>query len=77
MDLFHVIDDGVVLLRSKGVYRQAKVYRRGKDVFAGVGTGFVKLHGAAGTSRPDISWLELDAAGVVVGVGSQPRYEQD
>lgn len=76
MNLFHVIDDGVAILRCKGLYRQAKVYRRGEDVFAGYGGGYVKLHGAAGTSRPDVSWLEIDAPGVRLGIGGQPRFRE-
>lgn len=30
MDLFHEIPDGHVILRSKGVFRQSKVFRRGR-----------------------------------------------
>lgn len=58
---FHVIDDAAVILRSRGVYRQTKVYRRGDALYAGYGGGFLRLCGNSGTSRPDVSWDEIDA----------------
>lgn len=61
MNLFHVVDDTHVILRSKGVYRQAKVYRRGDALYAGWGNGFVQLRGNDGTSNPNVSWEETDA----------------
>jgi hypothetical protein len=61
MNLFHVIDDAQVILRSRGVYRQAKVYRRDQTLYAGFGPGFITLHKGGGTSRPDVSWLDTDA----------------
>lgn len=75
MELFHVIDDGVVHLRSKGLYRQAKVYRRGRDVFAGFGGGFVRLIGHKGTSKPDVSWDALEAKGVELGNNGTPFFK--
>lgn len=59
MNLFHILDDTFVIIRSRGVYRQAKVYVRGSDVFAGWGGGFVRLCGNGGTSHPNVSWVEL------------------
>lgn len=60
MDLFHLIDDAHCILTAKGVYRQAKVYRRGKDLYAAVGNGFVRLY-ANGTSIPG---LRLEATSI-------------
>lgn len=72
---FHIIDDGAVILRSKGVYRQAKVYRRGQDVFAAWGNGFIKLGGRGATTNPNVSWDAIEADGVVCDrVGNQPRW---
>jgi len=59
--LFHVIDDCFVVVRERGVFRQAKVYRRGKHVYAGVGSGFVRLMHQGGTSRPNMVWDDLSA----------------
>lgn len=59
MNLFHVLDNEHVVLQSKGIYRQAKLYRRGDDLFAGHGNGYVRLTGQNGTSHPDINVVEL------------------
>lgn len=59
--MFHVIDDKFVILRSRGVYRQAKLYRYDGKLFAAYSGGFIRLcalfgdHG--GTSAPNVSWL--------------------
>jgi len=77
MDRFHIIEDGAVILRSKGVFRQSKVFRRGKDVYAGYGTGFVKLHGGSGTSNPTVSWIDIEADGVICSrPGKQPGFSE-
>ena len=76
MELFHIIEDCFVILRSRGVYRQAKVYRRGTSLFAGWGGGFVRLCGSGGTSSPNVLWDAVspnDDIGVVergIGAGS-------
>ena len=63
MERFHIIDDAAVIIRRRGRYRQSKLYRRGDQLFAAVGSDFVRLMAANGTSDPHISWVELDAAG--------------
>lgn len=58
-DLFHIVEDATVILRSrKGVYRQAKLYHRAGRLYAGFGSGFVRLM-QRGTSNPDVSWEAL------------------
>ena len=75
MERFHIIDDAAVILRSKGVYRQAKVYYRGDDVFAGWGNGFIRLLRGSATTHPNVSWDGIDAAGVTwTGPREQPVY---
>lgn len=72
---FHLIEEGAVILFSRGVYRQAKVYRRGRDVYAALGAGFIKLGPHAGTSNPHVSWQGVEAEGVSTDrVGAQPRF---
>lgn len=61
MDYFTVVEDCAVVLRCKGVYRQAKLYRRGQDAFAQWGAGFVRLLPRGGTTLPNVTWLETDA----------------
>lgn len=73
MGLFHIIEDAVAILRSKGVFKQVKLFARGKDVYAQWGGGFIKLHGRSGTSLPNVSWEEIEATGVDFSrAGSQP-----
>lgn len=72
MDLFHIIDEGAVILYSRGVYSQRKVYRRGDGVYAQFGGGFVRLHGSCGTSCPKVSWRDIDAKGVQRETGYKP-----
>jgi hypothetical protein len=54
--LFHEVPDAQVVLRTKGVYRQAKVYRRGQCIYAAQGSGFIRLLSHSGTSAPNTSW---------------------
>jgi hypothetical protein len=74
VQLFHIIDDGVAILRVKGrVYRQAKIYHRGEDVFAGYGGGYVRLTRGGWTTMPDVSCIEVEGPGVVIRAGV-PRF---
>lgn len=59
-ELFHVIEDAQVILKSKGVFYQKRVYRRGDRLFAGWGTGFIRLGGGDATSTPNVSYESLD-----------------
>lgn len=64
MDRFHVIEDSAVILRSKGVYRQVKAYRRADAVYAGWGNGYIRLLNGSATTHPNVSWDGIEAAGV-------------
>ena len=76
MNLFHVIDDGCAILRLRGRrYRQCKVFSRGEQVYAGVGSDFVRLLAHGGTSDPTISWQDLEAPGVTLGANRLPTFE--
>ena len=72
MDLFHVIDDAQAIVRSRGVYRQVKVYHRGGKVYAGHGNGFIRLHAHNGTSAPNISWVGLDLPS---GLATEEKFD--
>lgn len=77
-DLFHVIEGAQAIVHSGGVFKQAKLYRRGKDVYAGHSAGFVKLHGYNGTSHPRVSWREIETGGdgdLVIKGNQAPRWE--
>lgn len=61
MTTFHVIPDAVAVLRSKkGVYRQCKVYRKHREIFASYGSGFILLKANSGTSCPGIYLEGID-----------------
>lgn len=74
--LFHEIPDAQVILRSKGVYRQAKLFRRGEDVFAAWGSGFIRLLSAGGTTVPTVHYLDFGLRGhdVVLADGKAPKW---
>lgn len=59
MERFHIIEDAAAILVSKGVYRQAKVYRRGKELFAAYGAGFIRLY-QEGTALPNLRCEAID-----------------
>lgn len=63
MAIFYLIDDGGVLLYAKGIYRQAKLYKRvgHEEFYANYGGGQVRLDARPGTSCPNISWLEASS----------------
>lgn len=55
-NLFHEIADAQIVLRSKGVFKQAKLFRRGEYVYAAYGSGFIRLLRHSGTTVPAVSW---------------------
>lgn len=58
--LFHVIEGAAVVLRSKGVFRQAPVFRRNNQLYARWGGGFIGLRAAYGTTLPHVSWDHIE-----------------
>lgn len=54
--LFHIIDNAVVVLRSRGVFRQVQVYRRNAQLYAKWSNGFIGLRAGNGTTLPHVSW---------------------
>ena len=59
MELFHVVDDAFVILRTRGVYKQAKLYLKGNDYYAGVAGGYVRILRYNATSNPNVSVVEF------------------
>lgn len=60
MDRFHIIEDAAVILRSKGVFKQVQVFRRGDELYARHGSGFIKLFPRGGTTHSNVSWLDME-----------------
>lgn len=67
MELFHEIPDAQCIVRCKGgVYKQAKLYRRGEHTYVGIRGGFVricawmKFGDTWPTSAPDITVVDME-----------------
>lgn len=73
IERFHVIEDAAAILVSKGVYRQAKVFRRGDRLYAGYGSGFIGLY-RQGTSVPAITCEGVDAPDMAITFDALGRY---
>ena len=67
MDTFQEIPGSVVITRTKGVYRQTSLFRRGSLVYAKHGSGFIRLFPHGGTSEPSTSWKDVDPGQSVLG----------
>ncbi|MFA5898843.1 MAG: hypothetical protein WC829_06985 [Hyphomicrobium sp.] len=63
MNRFHIIEEAAAILRTKGVWKQVKVYLRGEAVYVSVGGGYVRLYKGGGTSVPNVSWEDIDLNG--------------
>jgi hypothetical protein len=81
-DMFHLIADSTVVLKSRGVYKQSQCYSHKGQIFAKHGSGFIKLfkHNN-GTSTPNVSWdevqlpyeIEFGTTGVMVEQQAKPH----
>lgn len=60
MNFFTPVEDGFVLLRSRGVFKQAPLFERGEKLYAGWGSGFIGLlHYQKATTQPNVAWVEI------------------
>lgn len=57
--LFNIVQDAVVITRSKGVFHQRKVYERKGFLYTNHGSGFIRLM-KSGTGMSNISVEEFD-----------------
>lgn len=64
MERFHVIPDADVIIVSRSVYKQAKVYRRGDALYVGTAGGFVRLYANGDTGLPNVRWDDIEIQGV-------------
>lgn len=61
MNFFVPVENGYVLLRSRGVYKQAQLFERGASLYAKWGSGFISLMNfQKATSNPNVAWLEMN-----------------
>jgi hypothetical protein len=59
--LFHIVEDSQVILRSKGVWKQATLYHRNEELYAKHGSGFIGLRNGRGTTLSNVSWEAIDS----------------
>lgn len=64
MDRFHIIPDADVIIVTRSVYKQAKVYRRGDALYVGTSGGFVRLYANGSTGVPALRWDDIDIPGL-------------
>jgi len=60
---FEVIDDATIIVYKRGIYKQVSAYKRNGNVYAGAGTGFVRLKMSGATSDPSLKWEEVEGLG--------------
>lgn len=78
--LFNIVDNAFVILRSNGVYRQAKVFRRGTALYAQWGAGFIGLRQTnerGSTTHPLVSWEHIEGVSYMVGTFGQMDIRED
>lgn len=79
MLLFHKIEGGVAIVRSKSLMYQHDLYARGDQIFIKRGAGFIRITNKFGerygTVLPDTSVDELEGEGVILKGKDAPRYE--
>lgn len=66
MTPFQEITDGLAILLRKGIYSQVPLFKRNDNVYAKVGSGFIRLYKHGGTSVPTISWKDFDPGQEVI-----------
>lgn len=64
MERFHIIPDADVIIVSKSVFKQAKVYHRGDALYVGTAGGFVRLYANGSTGIPSLRWEDIDIPGI-------------
>lgn len=76
---FERIENGMAIIKKRNVYCEAWLYRRGDDVYVGVGGGYARVYAHGNTSVPTIKWIELQGAtvnGETVSPGQGDGSEQ-
>lgn len=75
--LFSSIEDKQTVIRNtkNGVYKQAKLYERKGELYAGYSGGFIRLIREGRTSNPNILWDDIEVSfDVVSGIHGALKY---
>lgn len=79
MNFISKIDNAFAWMKRGGVYQQAELYRRGEQIFAKFGGGYVRLSASGATSAPRIIWQEIDTGAndqIVLRDGHAPAWQE-
>lgn len=68
IELFSTIPDCHVIVHQGGVYKQLPLARRGDELYAAVGSGFVDLRGRGSTTHPKMRWIGIDYSTAAVRI---------
>lgn len=60
MNLFTRVENGFVILLTRGEYRQTELYEREGQFYAAHGRGFVRLLGNRMTTVPAVCWDAIE-----------------
>ncbi|RUX60198.1 hypothetical protein [Mesorhizobium sp. M7A.F.Ca.CA.002.12.1.1] len=60
MSMFSHIEGGQVLITQKGIYQEAKLYKRGEELFISLKNGFARLLTNNLTTAPNVRWKEIE-----------------
>lgn len=71
MSLFKAVDEGFVIVKAAGIYKQVGLYERNGGLYAENGAGFVRLLKSGGTSSPKVTWDSIE--GVRIREGNQAQ----
>ena len=74
-NLFHIIDGAQVIIKSRGVFYQKKVYVRGDRFYAQWGGGFIRIGSGDSTSCPNTAWENLDVPAGFISCKKGPLGE--
>ena len=78
--LFSAIDGKQTVIRNAktGVYKQAHLYERKGEMYAGVAGGFIRLMAEGRTSHPAMLWDDIEAKyEVMPGCMRNLKYIED
>lgn len=79
MHFINKIEGATAWLKNNGVFRQVDLYRRGDNIYAAYGGGYVRLSISGATSHPKVTWVEADPgeAHLELRDGRMPRFIAD
>ena len=69
MFLFSLVENGQAIIADRGVYQQVDLYKRGDQLFAAYGKGFIRLLASFYTTKSNVKWSAIE------GVRYEEKYD--